>query len=149
MSFNKYNNNKRGIIMKTTMNSIKKVFCVAAIFSTLGLSLFASPKTEKTQQKEISIEKPSVSVPKTAELRTIRGKIKVKKVDGKKVLSYTSLSDNKYSVVLVDEDIEDDLIKLKNKKINLSGYLDNETKTFYVIKIGHVSSSSKDYSDAK
>lgn len=134
--------------MKATINSIKKVVCVAAIFSTLGISLFASPKTETKSTDTTAIEKPAVSIPKTAELRTVRGKIKVSKSKGVTSLKFTSISDKKYNIVVVDPLLEEDLIDIKNKKVFLSGYVDDEAGIFYVTKIGHLPATGNS-ADAK
>ena len=135
--------------MKATIKSIKKVVCVAAVFSTLGFSLFASPKADTTNATDtVAIEKSTVSIPKTADLRTVRGKIKISKKKGVVSLTFTSVSDKKYSIVVVDPLIEEDLIDIKNKKIFLSGYVDDENGVFYVTKIGHLPATGNS-SDAK
>lgn len=129
--------------MKTTISSIKKVFCVAAIFSVVGMSVFASSNDKADKAKTtVTVQSATVSIPKDAELKTIRGKVKVSKKDGEHIISYTSVSDKKYSVVVVDPLSKDELVQVKNKKIYLSGYVDTESMTFYVVKIGHIQSNS-------
>lgn len=121
--------------MKTTFSSIKKVFCVAAIFSVMGMSIFASPKPEEPKNET------TISIPAEASLMTIRGKVKVSKKAGEQIVSYTSISNRNYSVVVVEPLTKEELIAIKNKKVYLSGYLDETTMTFYVTTIGHLPAS--------
>lgn len=122
--------------MKTTFSSIKKVLCAAAIFSAIGMSLFAaSPKSSAPA----TVKESTVSIPKDAALLTICGKVKVSKKNGETVLTFKTISDNKYSIVVVDPLTTEELVEVKGKKLYLSGYLTSE-EVFYVIKIGMIPS---------
>ena len=52
------------------------------------------------------------------------------------------------AAILLAPLIEEDLIDIKNKKIFLSGYVDDENGVFYVTKIGHLP-ATENSSDAK
>lgn len=118
--------------MKATINSIKKVVCVAAVFSTLGISLFAAPKASTTAKE------PTAVVQQAKQVLPYRGKVKTSTKNGVTYLSFQTVKNAKYSIVVDDPLLKEDLIDIKNVKVFLTGYIDEEAGIFYVSKIGRI-----------
>lgn len=120
------------MIMKATINSIKKVVCVAAVISTLGISVFAaSPKTTSAKQTTAIEQQVKKVLP-------YRGKIKTTKKDGVTYLQFVTIDNKKLNVVVEDPLLKEDLLDIKGVKVFLTGYIDEEAGIFYVSKIGRI-----------
>lgn len=137
--------------MKTTINSLKKLFLLVSIFLVAGTSLFAQDNIEEKSIEDsianiITFVEPIPEGESLPPLRTLRGKIKLNK---DKEIIFTDVAKKTYKVVLASSITEEEVLTIKNKKKQyVSGLVDDKNYIFYIIKLGFLSTDNNN-SEAK